>query len=46
MKLVQVFKAADSQQDIGLIEMTTPVPVPVVGDYVSWPVDGKPTMVR
>jgi hypothetical protein len=44
MKLVQVFKSADTDQNVGTIEispMTMSVPVPVPGDYVSWSKDSK-----
>jgi hypothetical protein len=44
MKLVQVFKSADDNREVGTIEispMTMSVPVPVPGDYVSWSVDSK-----
>jgi hypothetical protein len=44
MKLVQVFKSADSNHEVGTIEispMAMSIPVPVPGDHVSWKVDGK-----
>jgi len=44
MKLVQVFKSADNNQEVGTIEispMTMSVPVPIPGDYVSWSADSK-----
>ena len=44
MKLVQVFKSADDNREVGMIEispMTMSVPVPVPGDQVSWSVDSK-----
>jgi hypothetical protein len=44
MKLVQVFRSAESNEDVGTIEispMTMSVPVPIPGDYVSWSVDSK-----
>jgi hypothetical protein len=44
MKLVQVFRSAENNEDVGTIEispMTMSVPVPVPGDHVSWSVDSK-----
>jgi hypothetical protein len=43
MRLVQVFRSADNNQDIGTIEispMAMSVPIPVAGDHVSWIADG------